>query len=893
MCLNEVVIDLTDDVHDGVANSDYFNRHESSRPEMSSRQQQSKVPFAPLGANGADTRLKEPRSMDHRLPRSILPINYAVEISPDRASHTFMGSVVVQAAVVTETNELRCNSLELDITSASIDGEEVDVVLDVENEQLVVDLGGPRSPGPIEFTASFSGELNDALKGFYRSTFTDDDGVEHVIATTQFQSTDARRAFPCWDEPDMKATFDVTLVVDPEETAVSNGAEVERTDRDGGKVAVRFAQTMKMSTYLVAFVVGPLEVSEPAMAGSTPVRIVHRPGKSHLTTFALDVAVHALAYFEEYYGIAYPADKLDMIALPDFAMGAMENLGCVTYREILLLVDPESATQPELQNVADVINHELAHMWFGDLVTMGWWNGIWLNEAFATFMEMKATDAYRPKWQRWTSFGISRSAAFDVDSLAATRPIEFPVVSPADAEAMFDLLTYEKGAGVVRMLEQWVGEEPFREGIRHYLTTHAYGNTDTNDLWEALEHVSDQPITAAMESWIFQGGYPVIQIDPDGLCQRRFTYEQVESDALWHVPVQLRRGDGVVQTVLISEMEISLDDPDSIESFNHQGSGFYRVKLPTQRLSALGSSGVSHLPAVERFGIIDDTWSLTLAGETELVDLFALLSGYRDEDDISVWQRVLGAAGFVNHVAKEADRAHLGAHVAELITPTMGRLGDAPSSGESMRTSQLRGALFAAAGNLTPEGSDLRLSTTARAHELLNDDGADAELYAAAIKVVAANGSAADFDRFRAGFEDAESPQAEMRNLYALPSFPGAEQIETVTTMAIDGSIRTQNAPFVLAQALMNRAHGPAVWQRIEGDWSAINDAFPSNTIVRMLTGVRWLTDDDSARAVQNFFAGRELPQGQKQLDQHLERQRVNAAFRSRVHDQLGAVLSA
>ena len=828
--------------------------------------------------------------MDHRLPRTILPLSYAVEIAPDRSQSQFSGSVTVQAEVIETTSELRCNSLDLEIVSAAIDGVAVDVTLDTENEQLIVDLGSPREPGLIEFTAVFNGALNNDLRGFYRSTFTDEDGHEQVIATTQFQSTDARRAFPCWDEPDMKATFDMTLVVDPDEVAVSNGAEVERSERPGGKVAVRFAQTMKMSTYLVAFVIGPLEITEPAMAGSTPVRIVHRPGQGNLTKFALDVAVHALGYFEDYYGIPYPADKLDMIALPDFAMGAMENLGCVTYREILLLVDPETATQPELQNVADVINHELAHMWFGDLVTMGWWNGIWLNEAFATFMEMKATDAFRPEWQRWTSFGISRSAAFDVDSLVATRPIEFPVVSPADAEAMFDLLTYEKGAGVVRMLEQWLGEDTFRDGIGHYLRSHAYGNTETHDLWDALEDVAGQPITAAMESWIFQGGYPVIQIDDDGLCQRRFTYQQVDSDALWHVPVQVRSISGDVQTILIDEVAKTLEH-GSIESFNHQGSGFYRVKLPTPRLTRLGESGVGHLPAVERFGIIDDTWSLTLAGETELVDLFALLSGYRNEDDISVWQRVLGAVGFIDHVAPESVRDALGGYIAELIEPAVTRLGDAPVPGEPMRTSQLRGALFAAAGNLTTPGSTLRTNTIGRARELLIADDVDAELQAAAVKVVASNGDGQDFERFREGFVNADSPQSEIRNLYALPSFPGAEQIEMVTSMALDGSIRTQNAPFVLAQALMNRSNGPAVWQRIELEWDAVNEAFPSNTIVRMLTGIRWLTNDTAAKAVFDFFDGYELPQGQKQLDQHLERLRINVAFRSRVRAQLESVL--
>jgi len=316
------------------------------------------------------------------------------------------------------------------------------------------------------------------------------------------------------------------------------------------------------------------------------------------------------------------------------------------------------------------------------------------------------------------------------------------------------------------------------------------------------------------------------------------------------------------------------------------------VKLPADRLASLGETGVGHLDAVERFGIIDDTWSLTLAGETALDDLFSLIGGYRDEDDISVWQRVLGAVGFTNHVAGQDDRAALGDHIGELIEPTMRRLGDSPASNETMRTSQLRGALFTAAGTLTAAGGEVRSATIERAHQLLDADSVDAEMHAAAIKVVAANGDSADFDRFRSGFESAESPQAEMRNLYALPSFPGAEQIERVASMALDGSIRTQNAPFVLAQALMNREHGPAVWNRISQDWDSINDAFPSNTIVRMLTGVRWLTDREIADDVHRFFADRELPQGQKQLDQHLERLEINAAFRARVHSQLAAALT-
>ncbi len=360
--------------------------------------------------------------------------------------------------------------------------------------------------------------LNDKLKGFYRSTFVDTDGEQQVIATTQFEATDARRAFPCWDEPELKAVFGVTLVVDDDLAALSNAQELSRSPRGDGKVAVRFADTMKMSTYLVAFIVGPLDVTLPVDVNNTPLRVAYPRGKGHLTDYALDVGRFCLDFFADYYGIVYPGGKLDLVAVPDFAFGAMENLGCVTFREVLLLVDPAEVTQPELQNVTDVIAHELAHMWFGDLVTMKWWNGIWLNEAFATFMEMLATDAYRPEWDRWVSFGLSRSAAFDVDSLKSTRPIEYPVESPEDAEGMFDILTYEKGAAVVRMLEQYLEPEPFRDGIRRYLAQHQFENTETTDLWDAIEQATGEPVRRMMDSWIFQGGFPVVDVD---LVERR------------------------------------------------------------------------------------------------------------------------------------------------------------------------------------------------------------------------------------------------------------------------------------------------------------------------------------------------------------------------------------
>ena len=279
-------------------------------------------------------------------------------------------------------------------------------------------------------------------------------------------------------------------MVDDALLAVSNTAETGRRPASDGRRRISFAPTMAMSTYLVAFVVGPLEATGPVTVDGVPIRVVHRPGRAAQTAFALETAAHALGWYSRYYGIAYPSDKVDLVALPDFAFGAMENLGCVTFREVLLLVDPAAASQPELERVAMVINHELAHMWFGDLVTMAWWEGIWLNEAFATFMETACTDAYRPEWKVWSSFGRARAAALATDALAATRPVEYPVATPADAEDMFDVLTYEKGAAVVRMLEQYLSPEAFRDGVRLYLRRHAYANTATTDLWDALEEVS-------------------------------------------------------------------------------------------------------------------------------------------------------------------------------------------------------------------------------------------------------------------------------------------------------------------------------------------------------------------------------------------------------------------
>lgn len=843
----------------------------------------------------------------HRLPRTVLPRRYDLRLEPDLEAATFAGSETVAVEVTEPTAEIVLNAAELDIDEAAVTagGERLaaTVSLDEKAERATLRLERPVPAGEATVELRFRGVLNDKLVGFYRSTFVDDDGATQVLACTQMEAADARRAFPCWDEPDLKAVFGVTLVVPEGLAAVSNAAEVAREPAGDGKVAVRFADTIPMSTYLVAFVVGPLVATDPVDVDGVPLRVVCPPGREHLASFALEVGEFALRYFTDWFDLPYPGDKLDLVAIPDFAFGAMENLGCVTFRERLLLVDPATATQAELQAVVDVVAHEIAHMWFGDLVTMRWWNGIWLNEAFATFMEMTCTDAFRPEWKRWVDFGLSRSEAFDTDALASTRPIEYPVVSPADADGMFDVLTYEKGSSVVRMLEQYLGPDRFRAGLRRYMLEHRYGNTETSDLWDALEAETGEPVRRVAESWIFQGGFPEVAVERVAgpgtrlrFSQRRFTYGGGDDGSRWSVPlvVGTRTDHGEARAVeLLEGDEATLEigpEPMPWVDANLEAHGFYRVRYAPDLLDAL-LDHLDDLTPLERYALVDDLWAFVLAGSVEAATFVDVAQRFGGERDLSVWERIVAGFAQLDALLEGDARAALHTRVAALVGPVRAALGAEAAPGEDDRTRALRGLLLRAAALLADDGAARDRAAELLDRYLAHPPSVDPALASPAIAVAATLGDLRTHERLVAHYRAADNPQDRQRTLMSLARFRDPAAFQRTLELALSDEVRTQDAPYLLGQAVANRDNGPLAWDFVAGHWDEAERRFPANSLARMVAGIRALRDRAVAERVAAFLDEHPIPQGELQVRQHVERMWVTVALAEREAGRLAAAL--
>ena len=838
----------------------------------------------------------------YRLPRTVTPSRYAIELRLDPTSPTFDGAEDVTITVHEPVTEIVLNGKDVTVRAGAVIATDETVteiakaVPDPSAGRITLELPGELPAGDYTLRLDFTGKLSDLMEGMYRSRFTDDTGREHVIITTHFEATDARRNFPCWDEPDLKASFRMTLVVPDDLVAITNTPEIEREAADPGFTRVRFAESMVMSTYLVCIVVGRLGLTDPVHAGPTPIRVACRPDRVHLAGYANEVAVYCLDWFGEYYGIPYPEQKLDQAAIPDFAQGAMENTGLVTYRETLLLLDPSQASYVERLDVAETVAHELAHMWFGDLVTMCWWNGIWLNEAFATFMSYLCVDAMEPSWRVFDGFQTNRMTAFEVDALESTRPIEFPVESPDDASGMFDTLTYTKGGAVLRMIEQWLGAERFRDGIRRYLQAHAYGNTETHDLWDALEEASGQPVRRIMDAWIFQPGYPAIEVHRDGdvvrLTQHRFAPSLPDDATTWPIPLIVRQvaPDGEhVSRVLVEAhgLEVPLVHPDALFVANAWSAAFVRTFYDDALRGRLVTS-LGELTPGERQGLVDDAWAAVVAGRAPAASFLDMLPGFAGETAPSVWQTIITGLSWFDRFLDGAPRERFRDLVRDLVRPALARLGWDPRPEDTDLDRELRGDLIRALGVL---GDDPETQAMAREAEALSRTGTsvDATVAAAAVEVVAFAGGADAFDAFEARMREAPTPQEQERYRVALARFRDPALMERLLTLATSETIRPQDAPFLLSRAEMNRDVGQIAWHYVRDHWDELLPGFAASNVIHLAHGARITTDPELVPEVQAFFAEHDIPQNHRSLLQAMERQRMMTALRERVSGELAA----
>ncbi|TSC74575.1 MAG: puromycin-sensitive aminopeptidase [Parcubacteria group bacterium Gr01-1014_44] len=863
-----------------------------------------------------------------RLSDSVIPQSYNLELEPDFETFKFRGIVSINVIVRKVVHEITLHAADLAIEKSGVrlwlldkdaPSFPTEVCLDSKAETATFVFNEEIPVGGASLEIDYTGVLNDKMAGFYRSKYTSEDGQEKYLATTQFEATDARRALPCWDEPALKATFDVTLVVPADLMALSNMPVRAVTNLADGRKRVKFDRSPVMSSYLLAFIVGELECVETLTNNGTVVRVYTVPGKSSQGQFALDIARRVLEFYNEYFGISYPLPKLDMVAIPDFAAGAMENWGLVTYRENAVLIDTANSSTAAHQRVAEVVAHELAHQWFGNLVTMEWWTNLWLNEGFATWMASFALDHLFPKWDIWTQFvGDEYASALSLDGLRSTHSIEVEVGHPDEISQIFDDISYSKGASVIRMIHDFIGADAFRTGLQTYLKQHAYGNAITEDLWQALGEASGQPVREIMDTWTKQPGYPLITVaaDPkssdDGVCtilQERFlaggdTLTDVEKAQRWQIPLTLAsrdalRGLSSTKTVLNSRLQ-SLEVPNNhLLKLNYGQVALVRVNYRSDQWQALAKMVQNRqLMSVDRYGLVSDALSLARAGHLSTSQLISLLASYQNERDYTVWTAVLGAVGALDLITEETqDEAHLASFARLLLKPIADGLSWNEVSDEAHTTKLLRGQILGALGSYGDRPTITQVASRFHDHvsgtQLVNPN-----LRVAVYSVTAQYGNQALFNILIGLYEKETLQEEKVRLLNALGRFTDSVILTAVLEYGFNsGKVRSGDFVYVLS-AMGAHAQGRRMaWQFMNDNWEKISERYSGGGL-KMLARIISLICDGFARAedadmIEKFFQDHLAPSATRAITEAMERIRVRAAWYQRDKNQITTALAS
>ncbi|KAI9502229.1 hypothetical protein GGI25_001519 [Coemansia spiralis] len=853
------------------------------------------------------------------LPKNVTPIHYDLLLAPDLEALTYTGEVAVKVRINEATDKIVLHANELEIKEAHITGADLkaDAPLKAssiafEKEDETVHLAFAQAlPSGIEatLTIAFSGVLNDLMVGFYRSKYTDAQGNTKYMATTQFEPTDARRAFPCWDEPMQKAKFNITLRVREELTALSNMDVANTKSIGNGLKEVSFNITPTMSTYLLAFIVGELEYIEAKTSGKhngrpIPCRIYTTPGKSEKGRFALNVTVQVLEYFADVFGIAYPLPKLDQVAINDFEAGAMENWGLITYREVALLVDEASTSSRAKQQVAYVVSHELAHQWFGNLVTMEWWSELWLNEGFATWVGTLAVDHVFPEYHIWTQFLVDDlQRALALDALRSSHPIQVPVRRSSEISQIFDAISYSKGGSAIRMLSSYIGLDSFFKGVRAYLQKHKYANASTENLWSALTEASGVDVTKFMALWTRTIGYPIITVtEIEGgsqihVRQNRYlsagNVTDAEDETLWWVPLGIDTSDSKEKrsTDVLTSREATFDIPVSSSKWyklNKDTVGIYRVKYPPSAVENLAKAiSAGELDINDRIGVIADAASLASSGYSNTSDFLTLLRAYSKESEFVVWQEIVLRIDALQSVWSGESAEVLSKFKAlyrMLSSPLVERLGwDAPGKNEDSLVSRLRALAIRAAGGAGDQSVVDEAKCRFNAFFAGDKSVFTTDTLRAAFFVAVRNGGREEFEKVKSYYLDPENPvDQKLAALSCLGSTTDAALVDELLEFALSDEVRNQDVHQAIVAVNTHGANRERLWKWYRDNYDLLVSRYRASMnymgiLVRL--SVSEFTGNDKADEVERFFADKNTSKFQRVIDQSLEKIRSNTAW--------------
>jgi aminopeptidase N/puromycin-sensitive aminopeptidase len=815
-----------------------------------------------------------------RLPDTVRPDHYTLTLTPNLTAATFTGVESIDVTLAEPTDHITLNAVQIAFQSVTVSAEgkqQTATISEEKNkEQATFTFPNKLAAGKATLSIAYTGILNNELRGFYLSKT-----ARRNYAVTQFESTDARRAFPSFDEPAFKATYDVTLIVDKGDTAISNSPiESDTPGPTAGKHTLKFFTTPRMSTYLVAFLVGDFQCTSGESDG-VQIRGCATPDKVALTPYSVEVAKYVLHYYNTYFGIPYPLKKLDLIALPDFEAGAMENFGAITYRETDMLLDPKNASVDAKREVALVIAHEMAHQWFGDLVTMKWWDNIWLNEGFATWMENKPVAAMHPEWNIDQMVASGEDQTLGLDAAPTTRAIRAKAETRDEIEEMFDGISYGKASDVLLTVENYLGPETFRKGVHAYLSAHLYSNATAEDFWNAQTATSHKPVDKIMESFVAQPGEPILTFGElaggkVSVIQKRFFLSpSIEPDPSqkWTIPVCFKSGTDTQRCEVLKPVDSTLKTPTSGLFFaNAGGKGYYRTAYPPSVYATLVANIETGLAPTERISLIGDEWAQVRSNKAPVGSYLDLATALKSDPNAEVLSNAIGGVDAIyDRVAgTPEEKAALAAWIRSTFAPEYAKLGT-PSPGDSPNTIDLRAHLFELLGYYGKDRAVLAQARQITEMYLADPASVDPTLGQTALAVAARNGDAALFDQLQKIAETSTNPEIQEGSLRLLPEFEDPALVQRSLDYAASDKVRNQDALIQFAIALQIDATRDTAWKYVKSHWSTVKTLLTPEMGSALVGSTGAFCSVEARDDVTAFFATHKVPAAERTLKHAIE----------------------